>query len=215
MDGAIIRCGGTALDLRRLSAEELLLTLAKPVDGIVDLGNAQVSVLCDDPATWPADIRLDGFSYGSLITRAEQDRSGTDAMTYLSDSANTSAEILPARDRLVWLGRSSVGYRPQPYEQLAAFYRRMGHDDQARKVLHAKQRRRRSTQGFGGKIWGYLLDCFIGYGYQPWLAAIWLVALVTMGGIVFAWRPPPPLDPATSQHFNSLVYTINLLLPVG
>ncbi len=196
MDGAIIRSGGTALDLRRLSAEELLLTLAKPVDGIVDLGNAQVSVLCDDPATWPADIRLDGFSYGSLITRAEQDRSGTDAMTYLSDSANTSAEILPARDRLVWLGRSSVGYRPQPYEQLAAFYRRMGHDDQARKVLLAK-------------------DCFIGYGYQPWLAAIWLVALVTMGSIVFAWRPPPPLDPATSQHFNSLVYTINLLLPVG
>ena len=59
-----------------------------------------------------------------------------------------------------------------------------------------------------GKIWGYLLDCFIGYGYQPWLAAIWLVALVTMGSIVFAWRPPPPLDPATSQHFNSLVYTI-------
>jgi len=93
VDGAIIRSGGTALDLRRLSAEELLLTLAKPVDGIVDLGNAQVSVLCDDPATWPADI--------------------------------------------------------------------------------------------------------------------------TMGSIVFAWRPPPPLDPATSQHFNSLVYTINLLLPVG
>ena len=168
MDGAIIRSGGTALDLRRLSAEELLLTLAKPVDGIVDLGNAQVSVLCDDPATWPADIRLDGFSYGSLITRAEQDRSGTDAMTYLSDSANTSAEILPARDRLVWLGRSSVGYRPQPYEQLAAFYRRMGHDDQARKVLLAKQRRRRSTQGFGGEDLGLPARLF----YRLWIPAL-------------------------------------------
>ena len=32
---------------------------------------------------------------------------------------------------------------------------------------------------------------------------------------MFAWRPLPALHPATAPHFSSLVYTINLLLPIG
>jgi len=203
------------LDFRRLVAEELILTTAKPVTGIVDLGSARVSVLCDDPATWPTDIRLDGFTYDSLITPAKHNRADSEKQRYISDSASTSADILSSSDRLAWLDLNGTGYRPQPFEQLAAFYRRVGHEDQARKVLLIKQRRRRSTQNLAGKLWGYLLDWSVGYGYRPWLAAIWLAFLVTVGSIVFAWRPPPPLDPATSPHFNSLVYTINLLLPVG
>jgi len=83
------------------------------------------------------------------------------------------------------------------------------------KVLLVKQRRRRSTQNVGGKLWGYLLDWSVGYGYRPWLAAIWLISLIAIGSITFAWRPPPPVDQATSPPFNSLVYTINLLLPAG
>lgn len=215
-DGARIKAAGrTGLDFRRLVAEELLLTPAEPVVGIVDLGNARVSVLYDDPITWPADIRLDGFVYDSLVTPATRNESDGIAQRYLSDSANTSAAILPSKDRLLWLEHNCIGYRPQPFEQLATFYRRMGHDDQARKVLLAKQRRRRSTQNLGGKLWGYLLDWSVGYGYRPWLAATWLIALVAIGSIVFAWRPPQPLNPAASPPFNSLVYTINLLLPIG
>lgn len=215
-NGATIRTTEKiGLDFRRLVAEELLLTPKEPVVGIVDLGNARVSVLCDDPGTWPRDIRLDGFSYDSLVTVSTHDDTDIRIQKYTSDLANTSADTLPSRDRLVWLSLNSIGYRPQPFEQLAAFYRRIGHDDQARKVLLAKQRRRRSTQNIGGKLWGYLLDGSVGYGYRPWLAAIWLIALVTIGSIIFAWRPPPPIDPTTSPHFNSLVYTINLLLPVG
>jgi hypothetical protein len=215
-DGARIKAAGrTGLDFRRLVAEELLLTPAEPVVGIVDLGNARVSVLYDDPITWPADIRLDGFVYDSLVTPATRNESDGIAQRYLSDSANTSAAILPSKDRLLWLEHNCIGYRPQPFEQLATFYRRMGHDDQARKVLLAKQRRRRSTQNLGGKLWGYLLDWSVGYGYRPWLAATWLIALVAIGSIVFAWRPPQPLNPAASPSFNSLVYTINLLLPIG
>ena len=65
--GAMIKAPTTALDCRRLVADELLLTVAEPVEGTVDLGNAHVSVLCDDPATWPTDIRLDGLIYSSLV----------------------------------------------------------------------------------------------------------------------------------------------------
>jgi hypothetical protein len=215
-DGATIQAAEEmGLDLRRLVAEELILTTAKPVLGIVDLGNARISVLRDDPMTWPADIRLDGFSYDSLAATSKHDERERRRQRYPSDSASTSADTLSASSRLVWLSLNGAGYRPQPFEQLAAFYRRIGHDDQARKVLLAKQRRRRSTQGLGGKPWGYLLDWSVGYGYRPWLAAIWLISLIAIGSIIFAWRPPPPVDPHTSPSFNSLVYTINLLLPFG
>ena len=215
-DGATIQATEEmGLDLRRLIAEELILTTANPVLGIVDLGSARVSVLRDDPMTWPADIRLDGFSYESLATPSKRDKRDGRRQRYPSDSVSASADTLPASRRLAWLSLNRVGYRPQPFEQLAAFYRRIGHDDQARKVLLVKQRRRRSTQNVAGKLWGYLLDWSVGYGYRPWLAAIWLISLIAIGSITFAWRPPPPVDPTTSPPFNSLVYTINLLLPAG
>ena len=214
-DGSIIRASDSGLDCRRLVAEEFILTSAEPIDGSVDLGGTHVSVFCDDPKTWPTDLRLDGFVYGSLIARSR--RSGPDRPPdrYLADSSNASAEILPARERLRWLRLTTTGYRPQPYEQLAQFYRSVGHDDEARKVLLAKQRNRRSTQTIAGRPWGYLLDWSVGYGYRPWLAALWLIALVTAGTIVFSLKPPPALDPRTAPEFDPFVYTINLLLPIG
>ena len=48
--------------------------------------------------------------------------------------------------RMRWI-RRSPGYSPQPYEQLASWYRKAGHDDDARRVLLAKQRHRRRTLG--------------------------------------------------------------------
>lgn len=211
LDGAIIRAGDTGLDCRRLVAEELILTPAEPIAGSVDLGGARVSVFCDDPATWPADLRLDGFIYGSLIARSR--RSGPDR--HVTDTSDAVAEILPAKERLPWLKRNALGYRPQPYEQLAQLYRNIGHDDESRKVLLAKQRNRRSTQTIAGKFWGYLLDWSVGYGYRPWLASLWLITLVTAGTVIFSWKPPSPVNPGTAAGFDPFVYTINLLLPVG
>jgi len=42
---------------------------------------------------------------------------------------------LPAPARLDWLSRGQGDYEPQPFEQLAAQYRRVGHDEDARRVL--------------------------------------------------------------------------------
>jgi hypothetical protein len=214
--GATIKAPATALDCRRIVADELLLTVAAPIEGIVDLGYARLSVLCDDPTTWPADIRLDGLTYDSLVTIRGTTRQNETATGLPSDLAETTAEILPAGERLAWLRHSSVGYRPQPYEQLASFYRNVGHDDQARKVLLEKQRVRRTTQNIGGKIWGHLQDWSVGYGYRPWQAAFWLVALIALGSVVFALYPPAPVaEHVGSPHFNSVFYTIDLLWPFG
>src|SRR5581483_2501221 len=100
----------TGLDLRRLVAEELLLTSAVPVVGIVDLGGVRVSVLCDDPATWPSDIRLDGLTYDALITPSQRDQTNIEKSKYVNDERSTSAQILSSKERLAWLDRNEVGY---------------------------------------------------------------------------------------------------------
>ena len=215
LDHAVIQSESIGLDFRRLVAEDLVLTPAERIRGIVDLTGSRVSVFCDSRDSWPYDIRLDGFTYDSLIAR----RAGTGAdgtiLEHVPDPSDASPVILPARERLSWLRRTSAGYRPQPYEQLAFFYRKIGHDDEARKVLLAKQRQRRSTQGPTGRAWSYLLDWSVGYGYRPWLAALWLAILIIAGTVVFALRPPPAVSPSATPQFDPFVYTVNLLLPIG
>ena len=117
--------------------------------------------------------------------------------------------------RLAWLARAEPGYQAQPYEQLAAYYRRLGHDEEARRVLLAvKQRRRRSTLGPIGKTTGYLLDGIVGYGYRPGRAFAWLVVLLAAGSVYFTYNRPAPLDPTQHPHYQPVLYTADQLIPV-
>jgi hypothetical protein len=186
---------GTGLYLSLLHAEELDLRAAQPVSGGIRLRNAQVGTLDDDPAVWPGTIMLNGFTYDSIRPR--------------------QGGLVPVAERLRWLDRDTVGYQPQPYEQLAAFYRRNGHEDEARRVLLVKQRRRRGTLRPPEKAFGYLLDWTVGYGYRPWLAAIWLAALLAVGTAVFTAHQPHPLQGGPVPPFNAFIYTVDLLIPIG
>ena len=86
--------------------------------GHLNLEDARVNVLVDDVASWPKGedrLILDGFEYGRLAGDAP----------------------LEAEKRLEWLERQKqdvVGFKPQPYEQLADVYDRMGHEEHARKA---------------------------------------------------------------------------------
>jgi hypothetical protein len=57
-------------------------------------------------------------------------------------------------------------------------------------------------------------DVTVGYGYQPWRAALWLIVLLAAGSVVFAAAPPPPLPHGSTPHFIPVIYTLDLLLPV-
>ena len=188
---------GTALNLQRLRADLLLLRdLTEPPEP-ADFAGAQVSALHDEPASWPRLAVLDGFVYDALSERSP----------------------VSARQRLGWLTRNSLGYSPQPYEQLAAVYRRAGRDQDARTVAIAKQRARRRTLGLPGRLWGLLLDGLVGYGYRTWLAGVWLLGLWLVGWAVF--------EHAHAHHelvlakpgevhlgFQGAVYALDTLLPV-
>ncbi|TVZ06486.1 hypothetical protein EAS64_03440 [Trebonia kvetii] len=190
-DGARICNGpGTALQARSLEANLLSLRFAEPPEGLVDLGHARARIIRDDPASWAGRLSVDGLSYDALEPR------------------------LPARRRLEWLARDPDGHTPLPYEQLAAYFTAIGQPDQARRVMYASERILRRGKSPLSRAWGLVQDVTIGYGYQPWRAVAWLVLLLLAGSITFAVQPPPPLQAGDTPHFNPVVYTLDLLLPV-
>ncbi len=204
LEGAVLNgphggVGGPALDALLMQTVGFDLALARPPSGTVDLRGAQVSSFQDSEHSWPEVMELDGFVYGS-IKAAEADHAAA-----RRDSVGL---------RLTWL-RRSPGYNPQPYEQLASWYRKAGHDDEARRVLLAKQRRRRRTLAPAARAWGHLLDVTVGYGYRPWLAGVWLLALTLAGTLAFASHSPNPVKQDEGAPFQPLVYTLDLLIPIG
>jgi len=182
--------GGSVLGAQQLRTRALLLGPDTVLDGGVDLRGATVGTLRDDPAHWPATVRLDGLSYDAV------------------------EPTLPAARRLAWLRRDPDGYLPRTYEQLAAAYRRLGNDHDARAVLAAKQRHRTESGSLPAKAWGYLQEVTVGYGYRPGRAGGWLLTLLVLGTVLFALHRPAQVEPGRGPAFHPLVYTIDLLLPI-
>jgi len=158
----------------------------------VNLTNTRVGIFRDDPASWPASLRLQGFVYDTL----ENDH-------------------VDVRERLRWLTLHG-SYTSQPYDQLAATYRRTGQEEAARKVGLTKQWRRRSVLNPAGKLLNWLLYVTIGYGYRTWLAGAWLAGLLALGTWVFARAYPAHMTPASThpEAFHPLAYTLDVLLPI-
>lgn len=183
-DQAVLRSPERALHLTRLVVDELILTPAEPIEGRVNLGYARIGVLLlDDPRCWPQQVELAGCTYESIR--------GPVSLPSLID----------------WVGRSRWGFRPQPYEELAAWFRRAGHDELASRTLLAKHRARRRALGPGGRLRGLLLDWTVGYGFRPWLAGVWLAALVGIGTVIYAIEPPRLVDVDERRTFNAFAYT--------
>ncbi|WP_030191012.1 hypothetical protein [Streptomyces violaceorubidus] len=189
-DAALTHQDGTALSLRSTQARETDLRTRRPIDGVVDARNARLGTLHDAQDTWPTDLRLADATYDTL------------------------AFPLPAAERVRWIRRTTGDYLPQPYEQLAATYRRLGHEDEARTVLLAKQRARRATLPAHTRLWGHVQDAAVGYGYRPLRAGLWLLALLACGALYFALHTPAPLDPGKAPPFNAVFYTLDLLVPI-
>ncbi|MEV0389115.1 hypothetical protein [Nonomuraea sp. NPDC050643] len=189
-DATLEAPGDEALKCWRMETRELALRTAKPIRGTVELRHARIGVLRDDPEVWPDELRMDGLAYEVL------------------------EPMLPAARRLDWLCREPDGYLPNAYEQLAAMYRRLGSDADARDTLLASQRQHRAVLPGYARFWGHLQDVTVGYGFRPLRAAGWLAALLALGTLVFTLVEPPPLKRGEAPEFNALIYALDLLLPI-
>ncbi|MGH3243340.1 MAG: hypothetical protein ACRDNL_23375 [Spirillospora sp.] len=160
------------------------------VDGEANLLRGRFGLLHVPPGALGGEVWLDGLTYASLTPR------------------------LPAKVRIALLERDAEGFVPHAYEQLAASYRQAGDDRAARNVQLAKQRRYRSTRPLYARMWGYLQDVTVGYGFRPVWAAAWLAGLLAIGTIVFGLDHPEPLKDTEHPAFNAPFYTLDLLLPI-
>ena len=218
-----------ALDAARAQISDTLWWApAAQVSGQVNLEGATAGQLHDHwdserpNGYWPASgrLRLDGFTYGRF--------GGGDEVT--------------VDQRLAWIrGQYQCsakghwkGFATQPYEQLAAVYRQVGQDSQARKVAIA---RRADLRKYGNlslcrKFGNRLLDITISYGYHSWRAAAYLVAvfvafllLSILGqcqhvivpiGDIKDLHPAPSATQCTSNYpcFYPTGYTIDTVIPI-
>jgi hypothetical protein len=197
LNGAALGEPGGSLDCSRMQAGEIDLTPRTAPPGGVDLRGARVEVLRDNEAVRAAVVRLEGLTYTSL---------------HAQDAAPRGP--VGVERRVAWI-RGSPGYSPQPYEQLAGWYRLMGHDDDARLVLLEKQRHRRGTLRPLNRLRGHVFDATVGYGYRPWRAGSWLLLLSLIGTLVFGAHTPMPNKEGEGPPFSALAYTLDLLIPIG
>ncbi|MFB7861944.1 oxidoreductase [Streptomyces sp. NPDC056069] len=182
------------LSLRRIVTPELRFNGERPEEGRVVLNGAKVVTLIDMSSSWPGPggLAMGGFVYENLVPYGH----------------------FPLARRLEWVAAATPEYAPEPYERLATVLRGSGEDADAREVLLAKQRRRRETLPVAGKLWGYLQDWTVAYGYRPGRAALWMAVLWAAGTLAFSHYDAVPLKPGEAPHWSATLYALDLLLPV-
>jgi hypothetical protein len=104
-------------------------------------------------------------------------RLAVDGLTYTRVPYGISAQ-----DWLDLLRHGTPGYAAQPYQQLAAGYRALGDERQARETLMAQRDDELARTDPGGWewLWGKITKVTLGYGYKPWRALLFLAAVVAI-----------------------------------
>ena len=179
---------------------------------VLDLRSAKVGTFWDDEHSWPAagNLFLDGFRYERLHTESPLD----------------------AKSRGKWLHRQpSDKFLPQPYEQLAATLRKMGHERNARLVMIQRNRDQAPFTRFLGQRWWWynFFGRAIGYGYAPWRAFVGSVLMIVLGWFLFAFGFSHDLISPTKESayeknsrkltddypvFTPLVYSVESFIPL-
>lgn len=155
-----------AFNAERMNVQGLFMwRLERAPVGVVNLGHAHVGGLVDNARSWPAPgkLDLDGFTYDSFAWNAP----------------------VAWRERRTWLElQSRSDFCPQPYEQLVAVLRRMGHERDARQIAISKHDAylKRGDPSRRRRLWMRFLRATIRYGYEPWRAFSYMTFAV-----VFAW----------------------------
>lgn len=183
---------------------------------ILDLSLAEIGTLLDEEGSWPkqGNLFLDGLVYERIDC---------------PDSTNAEA-------RIEWLRlQPSDEFWPQPYEQLAEVYRKSGREEDAKKVLIAKNEvpAKLAQMSFFEKSWHTILGVTIGYGYSPFSALWFALAVVVFGFAFFGLGFHGDIMVPTQQSayvtdsagltktlsedypkFNALVYSLDMFVPL-
>ncbi|HEV2344132.1 MAG TPA: hypothetical protein VGS97_08580 [Actinocrinis sp.] len=167
-----------------------LLGMAKEC-GPLTLYHATVATIRDGGAdTWPAEVLIDGLTYSAFDP------------------------YLPGKERIALLRRQRDGYRAQPYEFMAAYYRALGHEEDARAILIEKERIRRVGARRLDRFVSVLFGTLVGYGYRP-LRAVFFSTVIQLAAIVFfIFQRPTQIHPGDHVVYYPALYTADLFVPI-
>ena len=198
---ASFRCDGQrALTLQgaQITGALFFRALAHPPEGEVVFSNATVGRLVDDAAAWPlpGELHIDGFVYQEI----------------------DAGSPLDAPTRLQWLELQADrggGMATQPYEQLAAVYDRMGHENDAVTIRVAKQRalRHQRHRLSAGRGLSALLYWTIRYGWAPWRAVIIGMFVVALSAALFAVADGAFVSTNDAPPFFAPAFALDTFLP--
>jgi hypothetical protein len=169
------------------------------------LNGGQIQFIWDDRASWPKPGKLD---IGQL--------------KYQAFGAPSSVDVA---SRLNWLGLSATSSDPQPYDELASYYRSTGDVGSAAKVLIARDDALYSRSDPLRRIWGRFLRVTVGYGHEPLRTVLWMLGVVLCGaGMVWigtragvmrlTWPETiAPVSGDATVGLNPLLYSLDVFLP--
>ena len=196
---------GAAADLSAVTADVLTL-IGRPTSGFLDLTRASVSLLRDSPQDWPDGslIVLEGFEYRDITTSGDRKHHDAYRLQWLKTGTQWTRGAEGQYE--------DVGFTPQPYQQLAAYYRNSGDENQARRVLHRMYSRRTTSLHNWHqpviKLWNIAQNVFVGYGYAPGLAFAWLVAFALVAAGLFGW-----IGKVHTGFARQVIMSLGLVLP--
>ena len=131
------------------------------------LENANLANLYDDEDSWPEPgmLNIDGLTYRAFTSHVPRDW-------------NT---------RLKWLNlRNADDFNVQPYEQLTHVFLQMGLREDARNISIAKQKAIHKNKKGLSRLWSWILDKTISYGYRPEkVITRFILPIILLGVIVF------------------------------
>jgi len=159
--------------------------------GPLTLYHAAVATIRDGGVgTWPEHVVLDGLTY------------------------NAFDPYLPGKERVELLRRQMHGYRAQPYEFMAAYYRALGHEEDARTILIEKERVRRVGARRWDRAVGVIFGTLVGYGYRP-VRAVFFSVLIQLAAIgLFSVERPTQIRPEDHIVYYSALYAADLFVPI-
>ncbi|TKJ38749.1 MAG: hypothetical protein CEE38_03330 [Planctomycetes bacterium B3_Pla] len=176
----------------------------------LDLRSARIGTIQDDEQSWPdsGKLFLGGLIYDEIADGAPND----------------------AKTRIEWLQRQydeqaqsdKEQFRPQPYEQLAAVFRKSGRDEDAKKILieKNKDKARLTKLMLSERSLHYLSGLIIGYGYRPWRTVRYGLVIVLFGWFLFwAGYRADVMTLANegedaSGGFSAFIYSLDVFVPL-
>ncbi|MBL7648714.1 MAG: hypothetical protein JNK74_21265 [Candidatus Hydrogenedentes bacterium] len=182
-------------------------------DFSLDLQHMSIGTLSDDMESWAVCSKYDlgEFSYDRIASSSPRD----------------------VASRLHWLkgGQLNGSFQPGPYTQLAEVLEKTGQASEAREVRIEREREQsRQPSSWYRKVWDSFLYRAIAYGYKPWNSVGWSLLVCAIGLLIFSFGHQKgrmvPSDPQAFEdslksgspryypRYNSLVYSIDLFLPI-